>query len=440
MGRCHICGIKRPLLIFFFCIILYHLIREDDYGKPYFIGNVGPFGSGGTASFPNHSFYFQRKDNEQIVSRFRVTNGTSLYYYDPFVKQGDDDSLVGQQGTDPNNGRPESLDSLSTKDAELYKEHRFNLKFATQYKNYTGGSEWLAHYGSRPNGPLHPIWRSDFFGQEHIVQTYETQFTAIPPILNSQSGKSYAIKRNSSADIAFPEYREKGIMNITIKAVSAAPRAFQIDHFLSEVEVDHLLDIVQGHYKLRRSTTGNEAGVDEAEVTSTRTSKNTWVPRTASPVLDAIYRRVADALRMDEALLRKRAATEPMPRDASTLGEDKWRTLEPINEQMQVVHYDKSEEYTSHHDFGYTEKSSRSINFCIYLNEGMRGGQTSFPRWRNAETTAPMNMVPEKGKAMIFYMVNPDGNLDDLTQHAALPVLEGEKWFSNLWIWDPFRA
>jgi prolyl 4-hydroxylase len=40
---------------------------------------------------------------------------------------------------------------------------------------------------------------------------------------------------------------------------------------------------------------------------------------------------------------------------------------------------------------------------------------------------------------MIFFMLNPDGNLDDLTQHAALPVLEGEKWFANLWIHDPIR-
>lgn len=94
----------------------------------------------------------------------------------------------------------------------------------------------------------------------------------------------------------------------------------------------------------------------------------------------------------------------------------------------------------AHHDFGYSERVSRSINLCIYLNEGMRGGETSFPRWRNGHTAKAMNMKPEKGKAMIFYMVNPDGNLDDLTQHAALPVLEGEKWFANLWIWDPFRA
>jgi prolyl 4-hydroxylase len=75
----------------------------------------------------------------------------------------------------------------------------------------------------------------------------------------------------------------------------------------------------------------------------------------------------------------------------------------------------------------------------MYLNDVPAGGQTSFPRWRNAETNGALNVVPKKGTAMIFYMVNPDGNLDDLTHHAAQPVIEGEKFFSNLWIWDPVR-
>jgi prolyl 4-hydroxylase len=138
-------------------------------------------------------------------------------------------------------------------------------------------------------------------------------------------------------------------MNITIKAVSSAPRAFQIEHFLSEVEVDHILDIVKGRYSLRRSKTGNIAGEDESEISETRTSTNTWIPRTASPILDAIYRRAADALRLDEALLRKRSANEPPPRDVSTFGAtpgEEWRALEPINEQMQIVHYSVGEEYT----------------------------------------------------------------------------------------------
>ena len=102
-----------------------------------------------------------------------------------------------------------------------------------------------------------------------------------------------------------------------------------------------------------------------------------------------------------------------------------------ITEDLQLVHYDVGEQYTSHHDFGYPDSRpnapSRSINLCMYLNEGMRGGETAFPRWRNAHTTDGIKAVPQKGKAMIFYMKNPDGNLDDLSQHAAMPVLEGEK-------------
>jgi len=43
--------------------------------------------------------------------------------------------------------------------------------------------------------------------------------------------------------------------------------------------------------------------------------------------------------------------------------------------------------------------------------------------------------VPEIGKAVLFYSQLPDGNLDDFSQHAALPVTEGEKWLINLWVW-----
>jgi len=75
----------------------------------------------------------------------------------------------------------------------------------------------------------------------------------------------------------------------------------------------------------------------------------------------------------------------------------------------------------------------------MYLNDVSVGGQTHFPRYRNAVTREGLKVTPEKGKAIIFYMINPDGNLDDLTQHAGLPVGDGEKYFTNLWIWDPHK-
>lgn len=68
----------------------------------------------------------------------------------------------------------------------------------------------------------------------------------------------------------------------------------------------------------------------------TRTSKNTWVGREASPIIDTIYRRAAELGRIDEALLRHRDDDErpdvPGPNS--------------LAEQLQLVHYGVSEEYT----------------------------------------------------------------------------------------------
>ena len=40
---------------------------------------------------------------------------------------------------------------------------------------------------------------------------------------------------------------------------------------------------------------------------------------------------------------------------------------------------------------------------------------------------------------MLFYNRLPDGNVDDYSLHAALPVLKGEKWLANFWIWEAPR-
>ena len=65
----------------------------------------------------------------------------------------------------------------------------------------------------------------------------------------------------------------------------------------------------------------------------------------------------------------------------------------------------------------------------------MEGGETSFPRWLNGETTEILEVKPEIGKAVLFYNVLPDGNYDERSQHAAKPVIRGEKWLTNLWVW-----
>jgi prolyl 4-hydroxylase len=99
-------------------------------------------------------------------------------------------------------------------------------------------------------------------------------------------------------------------------------------------------------------------------------------------------------------------------------------------------------QYTAHHDFGFNEIGQKSqperfSTLLLYLNDGMQGGETSFPRWINAETFDELRVTPKAGKAVLFYDILPDGNMDDFSQHAALPVRAGDKWMTNLWVWDP---
>jgi prolyl 4-hydroxylase len=391
--------------------------------------NIRPWSSGGTACHPQHKFVMTRADQpDEVLCHFTITPGTSVYYCDPYTPNDLSNPAKGEYVGE----ELRTLSDLSEQDQAQYRAHMVNLEFAYQYKWFTGGSEWLSMYPRDP--PRHKIWRADRFGQEHVVTTQETHFLAEPPedVMRTLSVKEMR-GSDRSDNTRLSQYRVPGTMNMTIRAVSCAPRAFEIDNFLSDVEVDHILDVVAAKNDLERSGTGS--GSDN-HISSTRTSRTTWVPRHTDPILNAVFRRVADALRLDEALLRTREAGEH--------DDDYPETKAALSEDLQIVHYAKGQQYTAHHDFGFPKAGqanspSRSINLCMYLNDVPEGGQTSFVRWRNGHTSSSLDVTPKKGKAMIFFMLNPDGNLDDLTQHAALPVVQGEKWFANLWIHDPIR-
>jgi hypothetical protein len=80
-------------------------------------------------------------------------------------------------------------------------------------------------------------------------------------------------------------------------------------------------------------------------------------------------------------------------------------------------------------------QASRFATILFYLNEVTLGGETAFPLWVNAETTEQLVVKPEVGKAVLFYNQLPDGNYDERSQHASLPVIVGTKWLTNLWVW-----
>ena len=91
-----------------------------------------------------------------------------------------------------------------------------------------------------------------------------------------------------------------------------------------------LLDTI-GQKNLVRSTTGMSG--KDSHVSTVRTSRTTWLPRHSSPIMDAIIKRGADVLKIDEALMRHRLDDE-YPDLPNSL---------PINEDLQIVHYNKGQ-------------------------------------------------------------------------------------------------
>lgn len=342
-----------------------------------------------------------------------------MYHYDPYYVEGDEVQTA------------KNLSQLSESELEEYNRWRKTISFNQQYLNFTGRS-YLANYLRKP--PIHHMWRADYFEQEHWVTTRETHFVKLPPdeLLSkiTMSGSSRVLKDHEPR--LLQEYRdtENTVMNMTLKVLSCAPRLFKIENFLSQVEIDHILKIAHAS-DLKLSRIG-DVGVGSKSVQDVRTSFNSWVVRETSPIIDAIYRRAADLMRIDESLLRHRSPEEhPELKSRSSLAE-----------KLQLVHYDVAQQYTAHHDFSYSpiqdqNQGARFATLLLYLNKPELGGETSFPRWVNAETFREVRVKPVIGDAALFYSTLPDGNHDDFSQHAALPLLKGEKWLINMWVWNP---
>ena len=104
-----------------------------------------------------------------------------------------------------------------------------------------------------------------------------------------------------------------------------------------------------------------------------------------------------------------------------------------------MVHYAVTEKYNAHHDWSVNNKDpySRFATLLIYLSDmpsPAAGGETAFPK-AQYEGDRGLKILPKKGAAALFYDLHADGNGDDLSFHAAMPVKEGEKGLANLWVW-----
>ena len=105
-------------------------------------------------------------------------------------------------------------------------------------------------------------------------------------------------------------------------------------------------------------------------------------------------------------------------------------------EPLAVLRYAPGQQYRLHHDCLPGERNQRVITALTYLNDSYAGGETEFP-------AIDFAFRGEKGDAILFANIRPDGQPEALSQHAGLPVTQGEKWICTRWIrasiFDPWQ-
>lgn len=115
----------------------------------------------------------------------------------------------------------------------------------------------------------------------------------------------------------------------------------------------------------------------------------------------------------------------------------KWSGLPVENqESIHIVRYGVGGEYKDHHDFFHRghdyerhlgRAGQRTHTVLFYLNEGFEGGETRFSK-KNVSVTAKL------GKMLMWTNLKEDGEPDQDSLHAGLPVKAGVKWIAIVWV------
>lgn len=179
----------------------------------------------------------------------------------------------------------------------------------------------------------------------------------------------------------------------------------EIPNFLTPEECDIIVQLSEPHLFESRIYS------DKQDVLSTesRQSKQCWLKDSDHPIIQKLSQKTAEITNI------------------------------PITHQepLQVVSYDKGGYFKPHYDpcdgsETYCERMNsdagpRFITLIIYLNDNFQGGETAFPY---------INQIckPEKGKAVMFYNTDIEGNILKEALHGGVQLTSGSKWICNKWI------
>jgi len=179
-----------------------------------------------------------------------------------------------------------------------------------------------------------------------------------------------------------------------------------VHEFITQDECEEIL--AHSWQNMKDSTVASKDGKGTKH--SKRTGSNTWLSHDASPIIKGVAERISQMVRM------------PL------------KNAEPF----QVVHYEENQEYDYHWDSfdesddvdtdSYMKNGGqRLITVLGYLRDVPKGGETGFNH-------LGVNIQPRRGSVIVWWNVEPNTTKREIkSQHAGLPVLEGEKYAFNLW-------
>ena len=190
-----------------------------------------------------------------------------------------------------------------------------------------------------------------------------------------------------------------------LEVLSKDPRIIVIKNFLSNEICDHFVKLSDG--KLERALVSSET---KGIISKGRSGSNCWINHNKDDITLSVANRISNIVEI------------PLEN----------------TESFQIIYYDKSQEYFNHYDawdFNDVDRSKRNLKrggqriftALVYLNNVKEGGSTKFTKL-NIEVNA------EKGKLLIFENVYEDTNIRHYySEHAGMPVINGEKYAFNLW-------
>lgn len=178
-------------------------------------------------------------------------------------------------------------------------------------------------------------------------------------------------------------------------------------NFLTSDECDRLQHLATRKGLFESRVYGS--GSDRLDLKS-RISSQAWLEDSDDPVVAALSQKVANLVGLPVSYQESLQVARYLPGGK----------FEP--------HYDACDEKADNCRGMNGRSGPRYATVLIYLNDNFTGGTTSFLK-------LGITVRPQKGKAILFYDVDPRTlKILDKSFHAGDALVSGEKWISNKWV------